>query len=297
MASLVRSAKSGSNWTRSELLAFNIRVVTVNAAVFFGSVELPPAPVSPAILNNLYIPDGHLAKSDRQFFQYLRAAENATSEESAVGDFAAFILRMLDYDDEDRVIRLRKDISFYMAGESVDAKTDVCVMNDFDLLLVQEDKVSVLEIMNDSSTGLSLITSQRNGSFDDPEPQLIAEIIAAFYQNNFRRTRAGLPALPRTLMPGITMVGTSPIFYRIPVSTQLLDALVTASFPEDETVVLKFIPPVPNVERYFSDGMRALENRRIVLQCFEAFKTSIVYLPCTLTSRRISCVYAARASI
>jgi hypothetical protein len=112
------------------------------------------------------------------------------------------------------------------------------VMNDLDyLLLVQEDKVSVLKI-NDTAMP-SLMNSQRNGSSDNPEPQLIAEIIASFYQNNFRRIRAGLPPLPRKLMPGITMVGTSPFFYRIPVLTQLLDALVTASFPEDETIVTK----------------------------------------------------------
>ncbi|KAF8964281.1 hypothetical protein BDZ97DRAFT_1660604 [Flammula alnicola] len=259
MATLVRSAKSGSSWTKNELLAFNISVVPATVPAFFGRTELPPAPVSPTILNNLVMPDEHLPKSDRQFFQYLKVAEEATSEESAVDDFAAFILRMLDYDDEDRLIRLRKEISFYMAGKRVDAKADVCVMNDSDyLLLVHEGK--------------------RGESTEDPEPQLIAEAIAAFYQNNFRRTRAGLPALPPTLMLGITMVGTAPIFYRIPVSTKLLDALVTASFPEDETIVLKCIPPVCAVESYFSDGMRPLDNRHIVLQCFEAFKASIVCL-------------------
>ncbi|KAJ3518171.1 hypothetical protein NLJ89_g2 [Agrocybe chaxingu] len=232
---------SGSDWTTKELLAFNIRVANASAPAFFASTKLPPAPVSPTILNNLHIPDGPLSKSDRQFFQYLRAAEHATSGESAVDDFAAFILRMLDYDDEDRVVRLRKEISFYMAGERVGAKADVCVMNDLDyLLLVKEDK--------------------RQQSSDDPEPQLIAEAIAAYYQNNFRRTRAGLPALPPILMPGITMVGTAPIFYRIPISPQLLEALVTSTYPKEETIVLRFIPPVANAETYFFDAFKASMN-------------------------------------
>ena len=56
-------------------------------------------------------------------------------------------------------------------------------------------------------------------------------------------------------MSAITMVGTSLTFYYIPATTQLLDALVTASFPEDQMVVLKFIPPVPNIEKYFSEGI------------------------------------------
>ena len=65
-------------------------------------------------------------------------------------------------------------------------------------------------------------------------------------------------------MSAITMVGTSLTFYCIPVMTQVLDALVTASFPEDKMVVLKFIPPVPNIEKYFSEGMHSMENRHIV---------------------------------
>ena len=146
MADLLRSATSGSNWTTKELLAFNIRVVDATVSSFFGSTELPPVSVSPIILNNLHIPvNGHPSKIDRHFFQYLKAAEQASSEDSAVADFAALILTMLDYDDEDRFIRLRKEILFYMAGQKVDAKADVCVMNDLGyLLLVQEDKVSLL---------------------------------------------------------------------------------------------------------------------------------------------------------
>jgi hypothetical protein len=76
------------------------------------------------------------------------------------------------------------------------------------------------------------------------------------------------------------MIGTAPIFYRITVTTALLQALATASYPQEETIVLKFIPPVPNQNRYRIDGMRPLDNRHIILQCFEAFKAVIVRLFC-----------------
>lgn len=122
----------------------------------------------------------------------------------------------------------------------------------------------------------SLSNVQRQHSSDDPEPQLIAGAIAAYYQNNFRRTRVGLPALPAILMPGIIMVGTAPIFYHIPVSPQFLEALITSTYPKEETVVLRFVPPVANKVTYPSEGMRPLANRHIVLQCFEAFKGSMV---------------------
>ncbi|KAF9479487.1 hypothetical protein BDN70DRAFT_834440 [Pholiota conissans] len=259
MADLLRSAASGGNWTTKELLAFNIRVVDANLLVFFGSTELPAvsANISATILNNLDMPDGNLSKTDRHFFQYLKAAEQSSSKESAVCDFAAFILGMLDYDDEDRYIRTRKEISFDMAGQRVDAKANMCVMNNLDyLLLIQEE---------DECQYFS----------DDLEPQLIAATIAAYYQNNLRRTDAGLDALPTILMPGITMVGTAPTFYRIPVSPKLLEALVTLTYPQEETIVYRCLPPVPDKQKYASEGMRPLTNRCIVLQSFQAFKASL----------------------
>ena len=112
MADISRSAKSGSaNWTTNELLAFNIEVHTVDIASFFNSPELPAAlAVSETILNNQKRPDGPRTKTERQFFQYLKVTEQATSAKSAVGDFAAFVLRMLDYDDGDRFICRRKKL-------------------------------------------------------------------------------------------------------------------------------------------------------------------------------------------
>ena len=124
--------------------------------------------------------------------------------------------------------------------------------------------------MNDLKAIPSLMISQRQGSSDDPEPQLIA----AFHENNHQCKQAGLQVLKHTLMPAIAMVGTSLTFYHIQLSTKLLNALATASFPEDQTIVLKFIPPIPNAQHYSSDGMHVLENRHIALQCFQAFKTS-----------------------
>ena len=96
MASLLRSTKSGSNWSDNELLAFNIRVVDAGITAFFNTPELPLT-VSATILNNMDKPDGPLMKDDRLFFQYMGLVENPRSPESRVDDFAAFILRILNY--------------------------------------------------------------------------------------------------------------------------------------------------------------------------------------------------------
>ena len=148
MANLIRSAKSGSDWTINELLAFNIQVVPTNATVFFGDSELPQPSISPAILANLQMPDGDILDDERDFFLHLSSVENGF-EESAVDDFAALLLRLMKYNSgRQRLIRSRKEISFIMAGQRVDVKTDVCVIeNGLFILLVQEDKVNSCQLV------------------------------------------------------------------------------------------------------------------------------------------------------
>ena len=42
MANLVRSAKSGSDWTTNELLSYNIKVMEQSLVDFFQEANLPP---------------------------------------------------------------------------------------------------------------------------------------------------------------------------------------------------------------------------------------------------------------
>ena len=100
MASLVRSAKSGSDGSVNELLAFNIRVVDAIIPAFFNTNELPLPTASAIILDNMDKPDGPLMKDhhDRLFFQYMKLVENPRSPESRLDDFVAFILRILNGD-------------------------------------------------------------------------------------------------------------------------------------------------------------------------------------------------------
>ena len=74
------------------------------------------------------------------------------------------------------------------------------------------------------------------------------------------------------------MKRTAPIFYRIHVTTALVDGVAVLAYPQKETMVLRFIPPVPNQELYNTEGMHPLANRRSVFQRLEAFKAVIVRL-------------------
>lgn len=63
-------------------------------------------------------------------------------DRSFIDDFAAFILRMFEYDEPERIIHQRKEISFVMCGTVVNAKPSVCVMSESSyILLVQEGEI------------------------------------------------------------------------------------------------------------------------------------------------------------
>ena len=152
------------------------------------------------------------------------------------------------------MIRTRADIPLVICGEQVHAKTDVCIVDSDDiLLLVQEDK--------------------RHKESKDPEPQLIAEAIATFQTNNTRRTRVlGQDPIDRKVIPGITLKGTSPIFYKIPVTTKLAQSVALGLYPATPTIVHAHLLEVARPARRPSEGMRPLDNRASLLACYEAFK-------------------------
>lgn len=79
-------------------------------------------------------------------------------------------------------------------------------------------------------------------------------------------------------IPAITIVGTSPTFYIIHVTTNLLDALEHATYPAQAVIVGQYRPAVPNPQSYLTDGMRPLTNRTLIFQCFKAFKALFVSL-------------------
>lgn len=103
------------------------------------------------------------------------------------------------------------------------------------------------------------------------EVQLIADAIAAFQYNNTKRAAMGQPMLETMTIPCITMVGTNPIFYLVPVSKELSDAVMTGiQYPPTQTRVLK-CATVAGHQRRFGDGMANIEF--LALERFVAFKS------------------------
>ncbi|KAH9047120.1 hypothetical protein EDB84DRAFT_1673734 [Lactarius hengduanensis] len=225
----------------------------VSKEVFFGTTDFPD-PTGPSLTGFMVTEtrQGAADKRTRQLLHYLDlATDPKTGQEAAVVNFAAELLKGLEYDDDNRIVFIRRAIPFLTCGEDSIAQIDVCIMDDNEiLLLLQEDKI---------------LTSMK-----DPEPQVIAEAIAAFALNNRKRERdLNLPPCNSNMFPCITMAGTTPVFYKITVTAALSKAVQTGTYPETETRVLRYIPALPHKN---SDGMRPLPNRLEILRCLEAFK-------------------------
>jgi hypothetical protein len=73
-------------------------------------------------------------------------------------------------------------------------------------------------------------------------------------------------------IPCITMVGTRPTFYLVPVTRELSAAVTMGSLPTTKTLVLKCVT-APAHARRASEGMAETEYRRLALKRFLAFKT------------------------
>ena len=72
----------------------------------------------------------------------------------------------------------------------------------------------------------------------------------------------------------MTLQGTCLTFYKIPVTMDLLNCVERGTVPEHPTEVAKFAPKLPDgVE----NGALTLGNRKIILQCCDAFKDFVFW--------------------
>jgi len=118
-----------------------------------------------------------------------------------------------------------------------------------------------------------LVVQDDNAIITDrnPEAQVIAEAIAAFQLNNNTRGQLGQPLLDSMVIPCITMTYTRPIFYLVPVTQELSQAVAFGLFPPNPTVVKRCVAS-PKSGRIF-DGMETPDFRQLALRHFIAFRT------------------------
>jgi hypothetical protein len=258
--------KSTDEWTIADLARYNIRVEYQDATTFFGVPHLPdPVLTSDDVLQAT---DFDQATTDDGFaflfgLSVVMSPDAKRNEESAFHDFVRVLFRSCGYTGaaSRRFTRTKMGICSKAWDGDKHAKVDACILNDKEetILVVQENKWRF------------------DYDLSDPEPQLIAKAITAFDNNkNIPWQELQILPLPRSseskLMTGITFTGTFPTFYKIPVSKDLFSVTNRGQPPGQETVVHAHIPVVPRHDLRWSEGMMALDNRKIIFSCFEAFK-------------------------
>ena len=60
------------------------------------------------------------------------------------------------------------------------------------------------------------------------------------------------------------MVGTSPTFFKIPVTTELAQCVQRGDYPATPTIVLGHMPEIPRPAHRQSEGMKPLDNRQML---------------------------------
>jgi hypothetical protein len=131
---------------------------------------------------------------------------------------------VLGYEKRGLLLRSHCAIPLLICGDSnQSAQTDITLIQGSStiLLVAQEEKPTIIA--------------------RGPEPQVIAEAIATFQRNNRTRAQLGLPELDSMTIPCITMIGTRPIFYLVPVTHELSEAVVTAQYSLSPTLVKKCV--------------------------------------------------------
>jgi hypothetical protein len=163
---------------------------------------------------------------------------------------------------------LSESSSAYFANEP--QKRDVSLRLKLQYMPSQGRPPQVDVCIADESTAILLVIKvDRHPREFDPEPRLISDAIVAFHNDNIMRVnRLGTNPLTSKVMPGIVMDGTMPTFYKIPITPELVRAVESGEHPKQETVVYAYHPEVPRPE----EGIKPLDNRYIILSCFEAFR-------------------------
>lgn len=175
MSDIIRSAKSGNDWTSNDLIAYNIAIRRQSSETFFGyKPNTIPDTIDPAFLTATIPPQDNLSDGTYRLLQYLDVATRVNSgQESAIHDFAKELLRSLGFEERGTLLRSRYAIPFMICGDDRrSAQTDLC--------LVQGTRTILLVIREDKP-----VISAKN-----PDAQVIAQAVAAFQYNQQRSSRS-----------------------------------------------------------------------------------------------------------
>ncbi|KAF9483570.1 hypothetical protein BDN70DRAFT_958995 [Pholiota conissans] len=262
MANIPRLPRPGDDWNQNDLRSYDIRLEFQDTQTFFGDTNLPESSIQQDFLTALCAKDTANDESYNLLVQAACAKSLDPSEPSnVVVDFTVSLLHSVGYIRRPRYIQTRVAQPFYCCHEEEEETihNDVCVI--------------------DNTTGRTVLIvqeAQSQPSRADPHARLVIAAIAAFQMHNWIRSSMVLPKLDSMVIPGIIMLFSTPSFFKIPVTRDLAECVRNGQFPSAPTIVAGHVPKIPIPIGRFTEGMVNLDNRRIFLQCFEAFKKFLV---------------------
>ncbi|TFK58288.1 hypothetical protein BDN72DRAFT_966385 [Pluteus cervinus] len=281
MADIERAPKYGFEWTVDDLKAYNIGIDVVDESTFFGAAGsgaavpsidgvLDKNPNIPAsIVENTKEPEQmeYEDHATRQFFQFLGNLNAGTADDTKYADeFGVFLLNLMNYNTEGREIHTKKEIEYISCGEQKKALVDVCMTD----MQPVEDYVRFLQVNKKSSKDLSDVAIHAASA------SLIAGAVAAFSLNH-RLLQSASSRPDGIVFPGLTVIGSVPIFFKIPVTQDLVMAVNTGHYPSEPTNVQIIIPTAAVTEETGKVKLQLdlsdLEMRRNAFRYLEAMKT------------------------
>jgi hypothetical protein len=166
------------------------------------------------------------------------ASRDSAGQKSALHDFSREILRLVGFEERGTLLRSHYAIPLVIGGETQLAPTNICLVH---------PTIPILLVLQENTFGF--------GS-RDPEAQVIAGAIAAFQFNNRYHLHPHINDIDPMIIPCITMLGTHPIFYKVPITKALSSAVMHAAYPHKTTIVTRCrVPPLS--DRIY-EGMKFL---------------------------------------
>ena len=169
-------------------------------------------------------------------------------------DFSRDLLRMLDFEERDFILRSRYNIPLHIRGEPMQrTQAGTCLVH---------YRIPLLLLVGHEYTN--------ELSSRDREPQVIEAAVAAFQLNNHSRSQLGMEMKDSMLIPCIVTVGTRPIFYIVSVTKQLSVAVERGQCPEHMTEVRKC--EVVGERGQLNEGMEMPDFRLEALKHYILFR-------------------------
>ena len=178
MANIIRSARSGDDWTYADTDAYNIHLSFQNATTFF-EVDQLPAPIIDNEILTVENANDTVSDDNYNLLSLLNSVMDASNpEKSRVDDFMISLFRAIGYLHRPRVVQSRKELHLRICGESKYARPGVSIIDknmDNSILLVRENR--------------------RFGGETQAHAQLSAQAIAVYQRNQSIRITSGRPHL------------------------------------------------------------------------------------------------------